>query len=121
MKAALPIAMAAALGSMGCAPQAPEHYEGRACANVAEFPVGTQLGPVGGIDGWSISATPGVMSCSEPVPDAWGCVFSGPASVRVSSVDPASPGERLYVIADGQMGAVTVNRGRVSCSLRSAQ
>jgi hypothetical protein len=115
------VALAAFLLPLGCAPQAPGQVEALPCATVAEFPAGTQLGPAGDVGGWSISATTGIMTCSEPTPDAWGCVFMGPASVRVSSVDPNSSTEHLYTIADGQMGAVTVSSSGVSCSLRSAQ
>jgi hypothetical protein len=117
----LPIASAAIVAIIGCAQQAPEQHGARACTRVAGFPAGTQLEPVGGISGWSISATPAIMTCSEPTPDGWGCVFSGPASVRVSPSDPASSSEHLYAIGHGQMGAVTVSSGGVSCSLRSAE
>jgi hypothetical protein len=112
------IVLVSGVALLGCAQQTPGQREALACASVSEFAPGTQLEPVGEIGGWSISATPGVMTCSEPAPDAWGCVFAGPASVRVSAADSAA--EHLYAIAEGEMGAVTVSSDGASCSLRSA-
>ena len=119
MKAFLSMASAAVVGIIGCAPQAPGQHGERACAAAAEFPAGTQLSEVGVTGDWSVAATPTIMTCGEPTPDGgWGCVFSGPASVRVTSSDGAT--ERLYTIADGEMGAVGISSGSVSCSLRRA-
>jgi hypothetical protein len=117
MKTSLPIASAALTAITGCAQQPVEQHAERACASVAEFSAGTELASVGGIGSWSMSATPTIMTCSEPTPDAWGCVFIGPASVRVSATET----EHLHTIPDGQMGAVTVSGDHVSCSLRSAE
>ncbi len=111
----------AALGTLAsaCAQEGSVAGRTRTCETVAELPPGVELEPVGGFGRWSMSATPGTMTCSEPVGEAFGCVFAGPATVRVSSAAPAE--EHTFLVAEGEMAAISINDGAVSCSPRSAQ
>lgn len=111
----------AALGTLAsaCAQEGSVGARTRTCETIAELPPGVELAPVGGLGRWSMSATPGPMTCSEPVGEAFGCVFAGPATVRASSAAPAE--EHTFVVAEGEVATVSISDGDVSCSLRSAE
>jgi hypothetical protein len=72
---------------------------------------------LGAVSGYTITAEPGTVACSEPALGAVECAVTGPTAIRVEQ-SPAS--FTNYTLAAGQRGTLTVGPSGPACHLNAS-
>lgn len=85
---------------------------GEPCGELAVARDDAGMETLGVVSGYTISATRGVLACSEPALGSVECAATGPGEVHVSA------GERIgYALSEGQTAAFVVTPEGPSCVL----